>query len=88
MSARPQISLGDRVKDKITGFTGIATAISDYIDGCQQVLINPPVKEDGSFVSGHWFDAERLAIVDKGAVTIDAAQTGGPANPSEIPPAR
>ena len=40
-----EIQLGDRVKDKITGFTGIAVSRTEYINGCVQYTVAPKVKK-------------------------------------------
>jgi hypothetical protein len=55
--------LGDRARDKITGFEGIVTGHCDYLTGCDQVLLNPPSK-DGALVSAHWFDIDRCEVVE------------------------
>ena len=65
-----RINIGDRVKDDVTGLQGIVTGIVDYISGCQQLLVQPPVDNDGKFVSSHWIDEDRLEVVDAGAITI------------------
>ena len=36
--------LGQKVKDSITGFAGIVTGRAEYITGCHQILVQPPVK--------------------------------------------
>lgn len=56
--------LGKKLKDKITGFTGIATGKATYITGCDQYLLAPQCAENGSFIDGHWFDEGRLEIID------------------------
>lgn len=61
------IEMGYRVKDTITGFEGICTAVAQYITGCNQFLINPPMK-DGRFEEPRWFDEERLAAISNGPV--------------------
>jgi hypothetical protein len=71
------IQLGSKVKDKITGFTGIATGYCSYISGCNQVLINPPVSADGNFQDSHWFDEQRLERVDVSIITLDNGNNPG-----------
>lgn len=41
-----KIKLGDKVKDKITGYTGIATARTEFINGCVQYTIARKLKKD------------------------------------------
>jgi hypothetical protein len=54
------IELGRTYKDKITGFTGVATGYVHYISGCNQALLAPPVGADGKMPEGQWFDEQRL----------------------------
>ena len=51
---------GCSVRDVITGFTGIVTGVVYYITGCNQALVQPRTKDDGSFVESRWFDFDRL----------------------------
>lgn len=59
------IQLGQRLKDKVTGFEGIASGKAEYLTGCTQWSLQPKVKEDGSFIEGRWFDEGRLVILDE-----------------------
>ena len=65
------IKLGEKVRDSISGFSGIATARAEYLFGCVRVLIEPTALVDGKLAEGEWFDEQRL--------TADSdAQAGGP----------
>lgn len=81
------IELGDKVKDKITGFEGIVDATTRFLSGCVRVLVVSPKLKDGSPVD-HWFDEDRLELVSKSNLTKKEETTGGeradpprPANP-------
>ena len=50
-----KVELGQKVQDSITGFVGRVTGRCEYITGCTQVLIQPPIKADGDFVESRWF---------------------------------
>ena len=65
-----QLNLGDRVRDKVTGFTGIAVARCIYITGCDHIEIKPEQLHDGKTIKGHWFDITRLEILNVGAVKL------------------
>jgi len=54
------IQLGHTYRDKITGFSGVATGFVQYISGCNQALIQPRVSDDGSMRDSQWFDQQRL----------------------------
>ena len=69
--------LGRKAVDKITGFEGIVTGRAEYISGCDQVLIVPPVDEKGGFREGQWFDLQRVSFSAR-ALTLDNSKTPGP----------
>ncbi|MFL5327383.1 MAG: hypothetical protein ACJ8C4_00580 [Gemmataceae bacterium] len=71
------MELGIRVKDKITGFVGVVTGFVQYISGCNQVLVAPPVDKDGKRIDSEWFDVQRLERVDDSKVTLDNADHAG-----------
>ncbi len=56
--------LGLKVKDRVTGFTGIAESISYDLYGCVQAVVKPPINEKGEVVDGRWFDVSRLEVLD------------------------
>ena len=45
------IKLGDKVKDKISGYKGIVTAIAKYLNGCTRILIEPTKLDDDGKLS-------------------------------------
>ena len=71
------MQLGTTMKDKITGFSGIATAHARYLSGCHQTLIVPKIDEKGSYRSGEWFDDQRLEKLGDEIVTLDNGETPG-----------
>jgi len=54
--------LGATVKDRVTGFKGVATGYCIYLTGCNQVCVCPPVDGDGKTREASWFDVQRLEI--------------------------
>ena len=79
-----KIELGATAKDKITGFSGVVTGRCSYITGCDQLLIQPPIK-DGAWVESRWIDDNRLEAdesVDK--VVIDFQDEVGACCPAPI----
>lgn len=68
--------LGDRMKDMITGFEGVATGYVRYLTGCHQFLLAPRVKDDGALVDSQWFDESRLKVTRGNAVTIPGGVPG------------
>lgn len=71
------IKLGLTAKDKITGFTGVITGHCEYISGCDQMLLTPKVKEDGTAQDGRWFDKQRIVILEVAQVKLNNTETPG-----------
>ena len=58
------ITLGKKVKDGITGVTGIATARTEYLHGTPRVCVEPRVELNGKPVDLAWLDESRLMEVE------------------------
>lgn len=73
------IHLGDKVKDRITGFTGIATARCKYLNGCVQFCVEPKVDKDGDMRKHRYIDREQLIVVPdrKTSKKVSKNETGG-----------
>lgn len=71
------IELGQQYKDRITGFTGIATGHCNYISGCAQTLLAPETGDAGDFRESQWFDDQRLERTGKRAVVLANGDTPG-----------
>lgn len=69
--------LGTKMRDIITGFTGVVTGRAEYISGCNQALVAPPMAADGALRDSQWFDEQRLAHVDDSLVVLDNGSTPG-----------
>ena len=57
--------LGLTVKDKVTGFKGVATSISFDLYGCIQALVNPGLDNNKKTQDQTWFDVARLEVISK-----------------------
>lgn len=70
------ITLGNKVRDIVTGQTGIVTSRVEYINGCTQYCMTPPAvdnkREDGVYV-----DEAQLEVIGDG-VAVKRSTTGGP----------
>ena len=72
--------LGDRVRCRISGFTGIVTSHAKHIAGCDRMWIEPPVDASGKKVEGSWLDIDMIEIVEPEAVqrvTYNRSAPGG-----------
>lgn len=59
------VQLGDRVKDQITGLTGIVTCITSWLNGCRRVGVQPEKLKDGKVEDCVHFDDNQLELVKK-----------------------
>jgi hypothetical protein len=78
------MKLGTIAQDKITGFEGRVTGHCDYISGCNQSLLQPAIDKDGKFQEAHWFDDQRLVLLDAEPLRLDNSKTPGPDKPAPI----
>jgi hypothetical protein len=68
--------LGQEVTDTITGFKGIVVGRVEYITGCHQLLVQPPMKSDGDFVESRWFDEDRTAVTNDEPISLRIENAG------------
>ncbi len=78
------IELGQKVKHKLTGFTGTAIARIVYLNGCEQILVLPkmstPKKGDNlEYPNSVYIDIEELDVVGKAKAKLNtrAKPSGG-----------
>jgi hypothetical protein len=77
-----EIKVGDRVRDRICGLTGICWGITEYLAGCRRIHIQPEkLKEDGSVHEASAFDEPLVEVLDKRALSVEEEpkkkKTGG-----------
>lgn len=68
--------LGMTVRDRITGFTGVVTGYCQYLTGCNQALVVPPLK-DGALQESQWLDVQRLEDTGAERIVLDNGATPG-----------
>jgi hypothetical protein len=66
--------LGDRYRDPLTGFEGVATGVTFYLHACERITLE--FVKDGE-IKYESFDAPRLVHVDSGEQPT-TKRTGGP----------
>lgn len=71
------INLGDKVKDIVTGFTGIAVCKTRYLNGCDRVGVQAPSKQNEKPIAWQYFDEPQLKALKKCAVNPGNRVTGG-----------
>lgn len=79
-----EVKLGNKVKDRVTGFTGIVTGISRYLHGCDRALVESSEIVDGKYLDMA-FDVTRLEVIENTSaedftnkVEEKKGKTGGP----------
>ena len=77
MLASGMFELGAEYTDKISGFTGVATGYCQYLSGCNQVLLAPKIKKDGTLPDSQWFDDQRLRKNKARIVNLDNSKSPG-----------
>lgn len=65
-----KFELGEILKDKVTGFRGVAMARTEYFTDCEHYGLCSQKLHDGKPINWEWFDETRLVRV-KGAKRIE-----------------
>ena len=86
-----RFTLGEKIRDKVSGLEGIASARLEYLNGCVQYCISPRIDKDGKRVEGWYVDQQTLELVGSGITgmldhmkkqadinEVPASATGGP----------
>lgn len=78
--------LGWKVKDKVTGYTGVVTHVGLDMFGCVQAIVLPEVDKKGphKVPDSNWFDTSRLAKIGRAPVmkpvpmkTVESGEVSG-----------
>ena len=74
------IELGDKVKDRVSGVTGIVTSIHDFLYGCRRISVQQALTKGAKYEDALTFDEPQLKLVKAGAYQVeeDLPETGGP----------
>ena len=67
------MKIGQKVRDRVTDFTGIIVAHCTYISGCDQFQIQPEVSDNGFWIDPLWLDGARLEVVNSEPITLKKA---------------
>ncbi|MDB5801028.1 MAG: hypothetical protein JWL63_1967 [Rhodocyclales bacterium] len=62
--------LGQKVKDQVTQFEGIITALADHITGDRRALVSSQSLQDGFMPASRWFDVRRLSIIGTSVLVL------------------
>lgn len=82
------LKLGDKVKDRVSGFEGVAIARTVWLNGCVRWTIQPDgLDKDGKLREANTFDDHQLEVVihshvpPHASVADVATSTGGDRTP-------
>jgi hypothetical protein len=72
------IKLGQKARDKVTGFEGIIVGRIEYLYGCDQYGLSPEAK-DGKINDTMYFDEGRIEILGRGILPeeVQVEKKGG-----------
>lgn len=72
--------LGDQVRDRVSGFTGVVTVLHRFLQGCDRMSVQPPADEEGKLIEVESFDAPDLEVTKEQFVSYhgqrDKSYTG------------
>lgn len=66
MISYKKFKLGDRVRDKITGYEGVVTSITFWLNGCVRLAVQATVLKDGKPVEAEWIDDQQVELAQEG----------------------
>jgi hypothetical protein len=88
---KPKFKLGQKLKDRVTGYIGIAVGYTIYASGDFQYAIKKQVHGNSKKLEdAEYFDESRLVLVDEGILEVEKEikkknksrkKSGGPSNP-------
>ena len=67
------MELGDTVEDTISGFRGVVSALTVYLNGNRKACVEALELNDGRPIPSEWFDVHRLKVT---AAAVRPVQPG------------
>ena len=74
------VERGDKVKDRVSGFVGIAVCETKYLQGCTRFGVQAIVKNNEPPKNWEYFDVTQLKVILKRVVKIEQMK-----NPDDDP---
>lgn len=68
---------GDKVVDRLTGFSGIVTAVVEYLNGCIRYQIQPPINDEGEYRESVIIDEQQLDLIVEKKEPVTTKKPGG-----------
>jgi hypothetical protein len=76
--SKSNIQMGDEVQCIVTGFKGVVTSITEYLNGCRRMGVQPPVDKEGRIPEAYNIDEPQLVVTKARKVKMGPQDTGGP----------
>lgn len=75
-----KFELGEILKDKITGFQGVAMVRAEYWTGCIHYGLSPQALKDGQTIDWEWIDETQLVRIEDAEKVLRESRepTSGP----------
>lgn len=80
------VQLGSKVRDSLTGFSGTAVSRTEFLYGCVRVGVEPDALHDGKPIDPHWFDEQRLVLVEELEPQVSPLSSATAGGPGATPP--
>lgn len=71
-----EIILGERYRDVVTNFEGVAVVYTKHLNGCQQIVLEPGVDDKGNLRAQMAVDEQRLVLASSGERVATTAPPG------------
>lgn len=81
----PLVSVGQTVKDVITGYEGVVVSRHEYLHGCTRLTVQTREMKDGKPIDEEVFDEQRVQILDIPNVLDIAPRTNAPGGDRPVP---
>lgn len=76
--AKKLVELGDLAKDRVSGYKGIVTSCTRFLNGCVRVGISPDkLDKDHKLQPTEVFDIEQVDVVEKHAHSLPVKEDSG-----------
>jgi hypothetical protein len=66
-----KFNLGDKLKDSVTGYSGVVVGITKYATGCIHYGLQSDRTKENKPQEWEWFDESRMSLVKKQAVKFN-----------------
>lgn len=72
-----RIELGDEVQDLVSGFKGVAVGRTQWLYGCERIIVTPRMGKDGKVGENMSFDEPQLKLLKAKTIKTKVEKKGG-----------